>query len=444
MNLIEQALATATDTRVFLVGQGTLKKIPAVFCKNFPSSTAFLVADGNTWAAAGKRVYDCLRADGVPCAEPLVLPAEPAPYADVETMTRVREALASAGDNARAVAIGAGTINDLCKRASEELHRPYLCVPTAASVDGFASFGAPITDGGFKSTWPCAAPLAIVADTDVLRAAPAAMTASGYADLAAKITGGADWIIADILGFDPIRADVWETTQLPLRGWISDPCCLAEGDSEAMDDLFTGLAMTGFAMQTMHASRPASGAEHMVSHIWEMSHVTRADGTHPSHGEKVGIGTLAITALIERFFAEPFTVADIDAAARAYPTWEEREAMLRSLFGEGVLLDGVLAACKAKHLAPDALQVELAHIVDRWDKLSLRVRRQIIPFATLRDMFRKAGCPTRPEDIGVAARSVPAAIMAAQLIRNRYGILDLAFETGRLPALATELADIWD
>ena len=444
MNLTDQALTTATDTRTFLIGAGFLSRVPEAFQKDFPGATAFLVADDNTWAAAGETVQKALATAGISCAEPLILPADPAPYADFETMTLVREHLVAAGETARAVAVGAGTINDLCKRASEELSRPYLCVPTAASVDGFASYGAPITKDGFKSTWPCAAPLTIVADTDVLRSAPAAMTASGYADLAAKLTGGADWIIADILGFDPIRQDVWETTQTPLRGWLSDPECLAEGDPEALDDLFTGLAMTGFAMQTMHSSRPASGAEHMMSHIWEMSHLKRADGTIPSHGEKVGIGTLISTALSEHFFSTPFTEADIPAAMAAYPSWEEREATLRSLFHEGTILDGVLAACKAKHLVPDALRVELGRIVERWDKLSLRVRRQLIPFATLRDMFRKAGCPIRPEDIGVAARSVPAAVMAAQLIRNRYGILDLAFETGRLPVLATAMAEIWE
>lgn len=444
MTLIEQALQTASDTRVFLVGSGILPQTPGVFAAEFPGCTALLVADGNTWAAAGERVAALFASAKIPCAQPLVFPAVPAPYADSDTLAKVRAALEGAGPDARAVAVGSGTLNDLCKRASEELSRPYLCVPTAASVDGYASAGAPITDKGFKSTWPCAAPRAIVADSDILRTAPHAMTASGYADLAAKLTGGADWIIADILGFDPIRQDVWETTQVPLRGWLADPCCLAEGDTEAMDDLFTGLAMTGFAMQTMHSSRPASGGEHMMSHVWEMSHLTRADGTVPSHGEKVGIGTLTLTALMERFFEQPFTAADIEAAAAAYPTWEEREAMLRSLFHDGVILDGALAACKKKHLAPEAVPVELGHIVERWDKLSMRVRRQIIPFATLRDMFREAGCPVRPEDIGTTPRAVSAVVMAAQLIRDRYGILDLAFETGRLPALATAMADIWD
>ncbi len=444
MSLTDLALKTATDTRTFLIGAGFLSRVPEAFQADFPGATAVVVADDNTWAAAGRKTLEFLRAAGVPCAEPLVFPASPAPYADSETLAKVRDYIEAAGPAARAVAVGAGTLNDLCKRASEELSRPYLCVPTAASVDGFASYGAPITKDGFKSTWPCAAPLTIVADTDVLRSAPAAMTASGYADLAAKLTGGADWIIADILGFDPIRQDVWETTQVPLRGWLSDPECLAEGDPEALDDLFTGLAMTGFAMQTMHSSRPASGAEHMMSHIWEMSHTKRADGTIPSHGEKVGIGTLISTALCERVFAVPFTEADIPAAMRAYPTWEEREAMLRSLFQEGALLDGVLAACKAKHLVPEALEVELRRIAERWDKLSMRVRRQLIPYATLRDMFRKAGCPVTPEGIGVTAGSVPAVVMAAQLIRNRYGILDLAFEIGRLPTLATAMADIWD
>lgn len=443
MTLIEQALSTATDTREFRVGPGILPEVADLFKRNFPGKKAIVVADETTWGIAGERVQAILREANVECLSPLVFPAEPAPYADTVFLGRVREAIAAGGPDVRAVAVGAGTINDLCKRASFELERPYACVATAASVDGYASFGAPITKDGFKKTWPCSAPCAILADSEILLTAPHALTASGYADLAAKIPGGADWIIADALGEHPIRQDVWETTQVPLLGWLDNPAGLAAGDAKAMGDLFTGLAMTGFAMQTMHDSRPASGAEHMFSHCWEMTDVRRPDGSHPSHGEKVGIGTLCTTHMMESMFSRPFTRGDIDAAIAACPSRERRAASVEALFAPGPMRDEILETAMGKFLDPDALCARLERLADVWNTLAARVRERILPFTELRRRFAAAGCPVRPEEIGVAAADVPVCAKMAQTIRNRYTILDLAFETGRLDELAGELGQIW-
>ena len=443
MTLIEQALSTATDTREFRVGHGILPETADVFKTHFPGKRAKIVADETTWRVAGERVLAILRAAGVDCAEPLIFPARPQPYADTDFLARTRAAIEAEGPDGRAVAVGAGTLNDLCKRASTELERPYMCVATAASVDGYASYGAPITKEGFKKTWPCAAPLAIVADSEILLTAPRELTASGYADLAAKVPSGADWIIADALEEVPIRPDIWATTQTPLRDWVADPAGLAAGDAKAMGKLFPGLAMTGFAMQTMHDSRPASGAEHLFSHCWEMHHILRPDGTAPSHGDKVGIGSLCTTHMMESFFAKPFTAADIDAAVAAYPSWEKREAFIRTQFEPGLMLDEVLAASKAKHRTPEALRAKLNLLVSKWDDLAARVKEQLYPFAELRARLAAAGCPVTPEGIGVKAADVHVTALRAQIIRNRYTILDLAQDTGRLDALARELDTIW-
>src|SRR6185312_17040951 len=98
------------------------------------------------------------------------------------------------------VAVGSGVLNDLVKCAAGIAGVTYLCVPTAASMDGYAASGAAMIDGGFKRTIDCPPPVAIIADTDVIAAAPASMAAWGYGDLAGKITAGADWMVADALG----------------------------------------------------------------------------------------------------------------------------------------------------------------------------------------------------------------------------------------------------
>src|SRR5205823_5255621 len=97
-----------------------------------------------------------------------------------------------------------GSINDLTKLASHQLNRPYMCVATAASMDGYAAFGASITRNGIKDTFACPAPRMVLADLEILSAAPPELNAAGYADLLAKVTAGADWILADAVGAERI------------------------------------------------------------------------------------------------------------------------------------------------------------------------------------------------------------------------------------------------
>jgi len=177
-----------------------------------------------------------------------------------------------------------------------------LAVATAASMDGYTAFGASITHHGSKQTFDCPAPCAVLADLEVIAAAPAPMNAWGYADLLAKNVAGADWILADAAGIEPVDPDVWETVQGRLKDWISDPSGVARNDLGALANLIDGLLMSGFAMQAHQTSRPASGAEHQFSHLWDMQDHTH-DGVAPSHGFKVGVGTLASAALHEDLLA---------------------------------------------------------------------------------------------------------------------------------------------
>ena len=115
------------------------------------------------------------------------------------------------------VAVGSGTINDLVKLAAHRSGRPYLCAATAASMDGYTAFGASITHEGAKQTFHCPAPRAVIADIAVMKGAPSDMSASGYADLLAKVTAGADWLLADALGVEALDETAWQLVQGGLR-----------------------------------------------------------------------------------------------------------------------------------------------------------------------------------------------------------------------------------
>ena len=427
------------DTKVCVLGENVLSEVPEVAKQLWPGLQPVIVADENTWAAAGQKVMEQLVRAGLNPAEPFIYPAHPVMHADYKYVAGLVEVV----KGKLPIAVGSGTVNDLVKRSHFEAGcKGYMCVATACSVDGYTSFGAAITVNGFKKTLECPAPLAILADSAVLASAPQDMTASGYADLCAKVVAGADWHIADILGPTPMDAKAWGMVQTHLREWVGSPEALAKGDLKALAGLFNGLAATGFAMQYYRESRPASGAEHLFSHVWEMDNLA-VNGENPSHGFKVAIGTLISTRLMEFAFKHTKTEIEAICAAAKEVGVEERAAQIdKHLLGTPIY-ESVKKVCIGKLLTGDALKVRRRDMVTNWDEMKRRVRGQIFPYEEMERRFLVLGCPTKPAEIGLDEAELRRGIFVAAMIRNRYTILDLLFELGLLEAAIEDVVAMW-
>jgi glycerol-1-phosphate dehydrogenase [NAD(P)+] len=194
--------------------------------------------------------------------------------------------------------------------------------------------------------------------------------------------------------------------------------------------------MSGLAMQAGGSSRPASGAEHQFSHLWEMEGLGYDDDPPLSHGFKVGLGTIAIAGLYERLLERDLTHVEPDPA---WPTAEELEARVRSVHPRPALADAAVKESLAKHPEPEALAARLAVLRERWPDLRERLREQLLPADTLREMLGAAGCPTTPEAVGLSREDFRATFVRARTIRRRYTALDLAAEAGVLDACVAEL-----
>jgi glycerol-1-phosphate dehydrogenase [NAD(P)+] len=436
---INAALAQASDTNSVTTGSGLLASVDDIFQQSFGDNTVILVADENTWAAAGEQVQQHLQAAGRTLREPYVFPGRPTLYAEYGNIEKLREVLR--GHDAIPMAVGAGTLNDIVKRAAHETDRPYMVVGTAASMDGYTSFGAAITKDGYKQTLTCPAPRAVLADLDVLTGAPAAMTAAGYADLLAKVPAGADWIVADALEVEPIDPRAWPLVQDPLRAATAHPAELRAGDPDAMNDLIEGLMMAGLAMQVAVSSRPASGAEHYFSHLWELEGIAHGaeGGPPPSHGDKVGIGSISIAAFYERILQRDLTTIDIEARQADWPSWTEVEQTVKAAHTTPGLDQAAVNESRAKYVDDDQLAQRLTLVRERWPDVQARVQKQLLTADELRERLRAAGCPTTPAEIGLSLPDLKATYIRARMIRNRYTILDLANEAGVLEEIVEEL-----
>ncbi|MCU1234833.1 MAG: glycerol dehydrogenase-like oxidoreductase [Candidatus Solibacter sp.] len=423
--LLAGALEAAGDTRTLLVDAGARHRAQQVFEAEFGSARAIVVADRNTFDAAGREVVDSFAHGSHDSDSPFIFgPHIYAEYSCVEELARKLHST-----DAIPVAVGSGTVNDLTKLVAHQLHRPYMVVATAASMDGYTAYGASITHQGSKQTFDCPAPRAVIADLDVVAAAPTGMNASGYADLFAKSAAGGDWILADAAGEEPIHGPTWDAVQGRLRAWLSAPEAVAAGDPASLRHLVYGLMMTGFAMQSLRSSRPASGADHQFSHLWDMQHHTHR-GAAPSHGFKVGIGTLASLALYDEILQRNVAAIDIDDAIRRWPSLAEIEGRIGAVLGGGELAAKAVKETRAKHIDRDALRLQLIRLRDEWPGLAARLRAHLPRCAEARDMLRAAGCPFEPEAIGISRERLRLSYEQAWYIRRRYTVLDFAQRAG--------------
>ncbi|MBR7121013.1 MAG: sn-glycerol-1-phosphate dehydrogenase [Lentisphaeria bacterium] len=412
------------DTELFSLGNGALNYLPEVLAKSFPGSPAFLVADGNTWRVAGEKAEKLLLAAGAVIAGKYIFPGTPRLHPDYEYCEMLAEKLPA---GCVPVAIGSGVINDLTKCAASLKNLRYCCVPTACSVDGFTAAGAALVVNGTKKTVKCPAPKALCADVDILATAPPEMFASGFADLLTKVPAGADWVIADAVGEEPIRRDVWELIQGNIRKWISD--------KDDMLAVFDGLAATGYSMQMYQESRPASGAEHLFSHVWEMEGLTR-DGEDVSHGFKVGVGLLASTLLMEYILEHSFE--ELQPLMKPGLNEAGRSAEIDELLKKGCYGSAPKITAMGKHLSGEALAKRRELIGRIWPEMQKGIRERLMPYHEAKALLKSAGCPTEPAEIGLSTEQFLHGIKTAQLIRHRYTILDLLYELGLLDIAMTE------
>ena len=430
MNL-ESILKTVKETKELLIENGSISKSANLFKKHWPGSKAMIVADSNTWNVAGKYVFGRMKDSGIPMAEPVIYSVPPMLHADY---SHVMEIVASASESSDCilVAVGSGTVNDLVKRASFELGKTYFCIGTAASMDGYCSSGAALVKNGRKQTLECPAPAVILADPEVLSTAPLTASAAGFGDLASKITAGADWILADFTGNDPVEQFVWDIVQPNLDRWLSEPEKAGAGDSEALSRVFEGLNFSGLAMQVLGRSRAASGAEHMYSHVWEMSGHTGADGNPVSHGFQVSVGIMCVAALYDEVFKLESSDIDVTQICAAYPSPEMRKKEVTTLMKHLPSWEEYIDLNRAKYTPETEIENRLQKIKNNWDSLRSKVRAKLPDYPTMKKMLEAAGCPVRPEDINLDRNKAVDTYYSAQCLRNRYTILDLAWELGIL------------
>ena len=437
---IDDAVKQATDTHSCVIGRGVLSSVAAVFKEQFSeASRALVVADPRTWSAAGEAVAALLGGTGIAVDWHIIESGGALFHSEYRYVEEIKAAIRQ---GMIPVAVGSGTVNDLVKCAAGELDVPYMVVCTAASVDGYSSYGAAIVSpNGVKETYECPAPRAIVADVDVLLTAPREMAAFGFADLMAKSPAGAEWILAAEVGMEKWDDTAWHMVQDSLPDALGDAEGVARGDRTATEKLAKGLMLGGFAMQRMSSSRPASGAEHRFSHILDMTHHT-FNGKSCSHGEQVGVFTLYTTRFIEALLGFDMAALDVERCVEDWPEWDAGgRALAVETFAGTEFPDLGVKESVNKWQTKGELRAMLVRAKERWPEIVSRIRAQLVPSAEVERRLKAVGSPSRPAEIGVADDFTVRNAHYAMLMRFRFNVLDFAFRIGQLDTFAAIAAN---
>jgi glycerol-1-phosphate dehydrogenase [NAD(P)+] len=370
-----------------------------------------VVSDAATREVLGERVERELARVAV--VDSIVLPGQP--HADATTAAKLRHACADAD---ALVAVGSGTINDLCKYAAAQDGKPYAVFATAPSMNGYTSQNAAITVHGHKKSLAAGTPAGVFMDLAVLSAAPARLIRAGLGDSLCRSTAQADWLLSHHLFGTPFRTAPFALLAEDEPALLDSPEALLRGDPEAMRALARTLIFSGIGMTVCAGSYPASQGEHLISHYVDMF----APAKRPAyfHGEQVAVATMTMARIQEdvlaagppRLASEPVTEGDLQrrfGAEIGASCWREFQA---------------------KRMAPEDESRLERRLADRWDAVRRSVGAAMVSADRIGATLRRAGCPTTPEEIGLAPAFYASAVRNARFLRDRYTFLDLAAASG--------------
>jgi len=206
------------------------------------------------------------------------------------------------------LAVGTGSVHDPCRLACARHNVPLCLFATAPSMDGFASYSAPIVNGNFKITYPAKCPEVIIGDTKILADAPAELKSAGFGDMISKYIALIDWQVSNLLTGESYCERVAALTRRATDQIFAMAGRVTKRDEKTAAAIFESLLLTGIAMSFTKTSRPGSGTEHIMAHFWECMELL--DGKTPNyHGEDVGVTTLIMLRYYEELSRLPQVTA---------------------------------------------------------------------------------------------------------------------------------------
>ena len=408
-------------------GSGVIKELPQII-KEYGAKRVFVLSDKNTYKAAGKAVCDILSENEIAFSSYSI--NEDTPEPDERTVGSVIMHYDYSCD--LIVAVGSGVINDTGKILAATADKPYIIVGTAPSMDGYASATSSMTRDGLKISLSSKCADVIIGDTDILKNAPMKMLQSGLGDMIAKYVSICEWRISNIITGEYYCEEIAKLVRLALKRCTDNAEGLMQRDEAAVAAVFDGLVICGAAMAYAGVSRPASGVEHYLSHIWDMRGVefgTKVD----LHGIQCAIGTLLAIKYYEKIKATtPYKEKALNYAKNFdFAKWSDA---LRDFLGKGADTMIALEEKEQKYNIEKHAQ-RLDSILNNWDNI-LKIMDEELPSAQdIEKLLDLIGAPKTMAEIGIDEKLLPMTFKSSKDIRDKYVLSRLAWDLGIIEEL---------
>lgn len=419
--------AHVTTVEKVIVGHGAISSIPELL-KEYNSRKPFILADCNTYEAAGKRVCDVIADNGFAYGSYVFLQAALEP-----DEAAVGSAVMHFDHSCDLIiGVGSGVINDIGKMLSRISGRKYMIVATAPSMDGYASATSSMSMDGLKTSLNTRCADVIVGDTDILKHAPEHMLKAGLGDMLAKYVSIAEWRIAHLITGEYYCETVADLVRTALKKCVDNAEGLLRRDDAAIEAVFEGLVIGGVAMAYAGVSRPASGVEHYFSHVWDMRGLefgTKVD----LHGIQCAMGTLLAARLYDRIR----TYQPDEEKAKAYISafsYEEWKKELCALLGKGAEAMIALEAKEGKY-NPDTHAARYDVIAKNWEAIQRILEEELPSAERIAEILDAIGICGDPKALDIDRDLQRASFKATKDIRDKYVLSRLAWDLGILDEL---------
>ena len=409
-----------------LVGSGVVKRLPE-FVKKY-GKKPFVVADVNTYAAAGEKVIGILEDAGIPFGSFVF--KDKALEPDEHAVGAAFMHFDPSCD--MVVGVGSGVVNDVCKILSHLTGKPYIIVATAPSMDGYASATSSMSRDGVKISLNSRCADVIIGDTEILKTAPDHMLKSGLGDMLAKFVSIAEWRIAHIITGEYYCEEVAALIRGAVKKCVENAEGLLKREDAAIEAVFEGLVIGGVAMAYAGVSRPASGVEHYFSHVWDMRGLefgTQVD----LHGIQCAMATMKAVELYEKVMAVTPDWEKANAYVQTFDL-ENWNAQLREFLGSSAETMIELEKKEGKY-RKDTHEARFHLIEKNWNAILQILKEELPATEELCKLMDAVGISRDLATIGVDAETARITFRATKDIRDKYVLSRLAWDLGILEEL---------
>ena len=422
----------SSRTDVIEIKKGVIETSLVSFLNENGYKRLTVVCDKNTYRVAGERTLKVLDENGISYKLHMYLEDNVLPNEHFIGNLAVGMDI----NSDLMLAIGSGTINDICRYVSAVAKKEYCILGTAPSMDGYISGGSALIFNNTKQTFETHTPKAVFLDPEILVDAPKSMIGAGVGDLLGKVNCLTDWRLSKIVNNEWHCDFISDIVDTAINKVTENSDGLAKGESSAISDLVEGLLLSGVCMDFAGNSRPASGCEHHMSHFWEMRYLLEGREA-VFHGTKVGIGTVIALRAYEYLANLKPDFKAIKNIVR--PTFNEWSKEIEKAY-LGASKEILSLEKKVQKNGDVRLNARLTAIENNWDKIQ-NLAKNTTKSKVVYDILDSLDAPTKPEHIGVDKTMAKQAILYAKEIRDRYTVLQLLWDIGELENFANMIID---